>query len=129
MKTNKFFYIVMLFVLLVGTAVSFSSCSSDDDDIVSTTIADYYVEFSVYDRGTLSATEASQIATALNSSELEWDGYTLEHAKYEFNKELNTLVSNDPYPFDATFMASLKADSRTVYTKKIYFSKDGCRVI
>ena len=128
MKTNKFFYIVMLFVLLVGTAVSFSSCSSDDDGFVSTTIADYYVEFSVYDRGTLSAAEASQMAADLNTIGIEWNGYTLEEAKYAFDKLMNSLVDNDAYAFDATFMASLKADGRTVYTKKISFSKNGCRV-
>ena len=59
---------------------------------------------------------------------LTWNGYTLEEAKYAFDKLMNSLVDNDAYAFDATFMASLKADGRTVYTKKISFSKNGCRV-
>lgn len=129
MKTRKFWSILVVLALVLGSAVSFTSCSDDDDNNKSQALNDYYIEFSVADRGTLTASEASQIAAGLNTIGLEMNGVTYQEASYSFEHFLEGLVDTDEYEFELTLTASLKTGKKTVKTRNIRFSRNGCRLL
>lgn len=116
-----------MLALVLGSAVSFTSCS-DDDEKNSQALNDYYIEFSVADRGTLSASAASQIAGELTAAGVHMNGVTYQEASYRFDSALESLVDTDEYPFELTLKASLKTGNKTVKSRNIRFSRNGCRL-
>ncbi|MBQ0057071.1 MAG: hypothetical protein KBT20_05370 [Bacteroidales bacterium] len=125
---QKLFKLLFMLVLLLGTSVVTTSCDDDNETSTSQGIGDYYVEFSVDDKGTLSASEASQMAGELNSIGVTMDNCTREQAEYYFDTLLKSLVDNDVYSFEVTFKASLMLEKKVIKSKKLQFSRNGCRV-
>lgn len=125
MKTFK--HLSMLLALMM-CSFAFTACSDDDDDNKDNTLADYYVEFALVDKGTLTSAEASTLIGSLNSEDLTLDGYTYSEATYAFNKFTKELAEdlNEEHDYSVTFKANLKTDNKTVSSKTFYITKTGC---
>ena len=133
---NKFFenlqskWNVLAMVLIAMMSLSLASCDGDGDKDDPEELADYYFQFEVVDRGTLSDAQASAEMGQLNAAAPTLTAYKKSEAIYVFdtiveNLRVSYIGTND---FELSFRAKLMKAKSTVKSKVIHITTSGCRV-
>lgn len=134
---NKFFeklqskWNVLAMVLVAMMSLSFASCGGDDDDDGgSDALSDYYFQFEVVDRGTLSDAAASQLMGQLNADAGTLPAYKKSEAIYVFDSMVESLRVDfaGVNEFELSFRAKLMTGKSTVKSKVIHIKTIGCTV-
>lgn len=128
---NKLFASLCMVMAVLFTSFSLVSCDDDDDDTISD-IQDYYVEFSVKDKGTLTNQEANIMVGELNAEGYFVDDCSKSEAIHYFDewaRELSRELNEDSYNFEATIaMKLMDEQKKAVKQHLLMFSKAGCRL-
>lgn len=129
---NKFFASLFMVMAVLVSSFSFVSCGDDDDDPVISDIQDYYVEFSVKDKGTLTNQEATIMVGELNAEGYYIDDCSKSEAIHYFDewaRELSRALNEESYNFEATLaMKLMDEQKKAVKQHLLKFSKSGCRL-
>ena len=120
---------VLAMVLVAMMSLSFASCGGDDDDDVPE-LSDYYFQFEVVDRGTLSDAAASQLMGQLNADAGTLPAYKKSEAIYVFDSMVEDLRVNfsGMNEFELSFRVKLMTGKSTVKSKVIHIKTIGCTV-
>ena len=122
---------VLAMVLVAMMSLSFASCGGDDDDDVGgDALSDYYFQFEVVDRGTLSDAAASQLMGQLNADAGTLPAYKKSEAIYVFDSMVESLRVDfaGVNEFELSFRAKLMTNRTTVKSKVIHIKTIGCTV-
>lgn len=122
---------VLAMVLVAMMSLSFASCGGDDDDDGgSDALSDYYFQFEVVDRGTLSDAAASQLMGQLNADAGTLPAYKKSEAIYVFDSMVESLRVDfaGVNEFELSFRAKLMTGKSTVKSKVIHIKTIGCTV-
>ena len=122
---------VLAMVLVAMMSLSFASCGGDDDDDVGgDALSDYYFQFEVVDRGTLSDAMASQLMGQLNADAGTLPAYKKSEAIYVFDNMVESLRVDfaGVNEFELSFRAKLMTGKSTVKSKVIHIKTIGCTV-
>ena len=122
---------VLAMVLIAMMSLSFASCGGDDDDDVGgDPLSDYYFQFEVVDRGTLSDAMASQLMGQLNADAGTLPAYKKSEAIYVFDTMVESLRVDfaGVNEFELSFRAKLMTGKSTVKSKVIHIKTIGCTV-
>ena len=122
---------VLAMVLVAMMSLSFASCGGDDDDDVGgDVLSDYYFQFEVVDRGTLSDAAASQLMGQLNADAGTLPAYKKSEAIYVFDSMVESLRVDfaGVNEFELSFRAKLMTNRTTVKSKVIHIKKICCTV-
>lgn len=122
---------VLAMVLIAMMSLSFASCGGDDDDDVGgDALSDYYFQFEVVDRGTLSDAAASQLMGQLNADAGTLPAYKKSEAIYVFDSMVESLRVDfaGVNEFELSFRAKLMTNRTTVKSKVIHIKTIGCTV-
>ena len=122
---------VLAMVLIAMMSLSFASCGGDDDDDVGgDPLSDYYFQFEVVDRGTLSDAAASQLMGQLNADAGTLPAYKKSEAIYVFDSMVESLRVDfaGVNEFELSFRAKLMTGKSTVKSKVIHIKTIGCTV-
>ena len=122
---------VLAMVLIAMMSMSLASCGGDDDDdIGGDALNDYYFQFEVVDRGTLSDAAASQLMGQLNADAGTLTAYKKSEAVYVFDSMVESLRVNyaGVNEFELSFRAKLMSNRTTVKSKVIHIKTIGCTV-
>lgn len=122
---------VLAMVLVAMMSLSFASCGGDDDDDVGgDPLSDYYFQFEVVDRGTLSDATASQLMGQLNADAGTLPAYKKSEAIYVFDSMVESLRVDfaGVNEFELSFRAKLMTGKSTVKSKVIHIKTIGCTV-
>lgn len=122
---------VLAVALVAMMSVSLASCGSDGDDSGSeTTLNDYYFNFEVVDRGTLSDADANALMGQLNSTTGTMTAYTKAEAVYVFDQVVEDLRTSfaGVNEFELSFRVKLMTKTTTVKSKVINIKTIGCTV-
>ena len=122
---------VLAMVLVAMMSLSFASCGGDDDDDVGgDPLSDYYFQFEVVDRGTLSDAMASQLMGQLNADAGTLPAYKKSEAIYVFDSMVESLRVDfaGVNEFELSFRAKLMTGKSTVKSKVIHIKTIGCTV-
>lgn len=122
---------VLAMVLVAMMSLSFASCGGDDDDDVGgDALSDYYFQFEVVDRGTLSDAMASQLMGQLNAEAGSLTAYKKSEAIYVFDNMVESLRVDfaGVNEFELSFRAKLMTGKSTVKSKVIHIKTIGCTV-
>ena len=122
---------VLAVALVAMMSVSLASCGSDGDDSGSeTTLNDYYFNFEVVDRGTLSDADANALMGTLNSQTGTMTAYTKAEAIYVFDQVVEDLRTSfaGVNEFELSFRVKLMTKTTTVKQKVINIKTIGCTV-
>ena len=122
---------VLAMVLVAMMSLSFASCGGDDDDDVGgDPLSDYYFQFEVVDRGTLSDAAASQLMGQLNADAGTLPAYKKSEAIYVFDSMVESLRVDfaGVNEFELSFRAKLMTNRTTVKSKVIHIKTIGCTV-
>ena len=134
---NKFFenlqskWNVLAMVLVAMMSLSLASCGGDDDDDVGgDALSDYYFQFEVVDRGTLSDAMASQLMGQLNADAGTLPAYKKSEAIYVFDSMVESLRVDfaGVNEFELSFRVKLMTKTTTVKSKVINIKTIGCTV-
>lgn len=119
---------VLAIALVAMMSVSLTSCGSDGEDIPD--LADYYFQFEVVDRGTLSDAEASQLMGQLNAQTGTLPAYEKAQAIYVFDSLVEDLRTSfaGVNEFELSFRVKLMTKQTTVKSKVINIKTIGCTV-
>ena len=122
---------VLAMVLVAMMSLSLASCGDDDDDDVGgDALSDYYFQFEVVDRGTLSDAMASQLMGQLNADAGTLPAYKKSEAIYVFDNMVESLRVDfaGVNEFELSFRAKLMTGKSTVKSKVIHIKTIGCTV-
>lgn len=122
---------VLAMVLIAMMSMSLASCGGDDDDdIGGDALNDYYFQFEVVDRGTLSDAMASQLMGQLNADAGTLTAYKKSEAIYVFDTMVESLRVDfaGVNEFELSFRAKLMSNRTTVKSKVIHIKTIGCTV-
>ena len=122
---------VLAMVLVAMMSLSFASCGGDDDDDVGgDALSDFYFQFEVVDRGTLSDAAASQLMGQLNADAGTLPAYKKSEAIYVFDSMVESLRVDfaGVNEFELSFRAKLMTNRTTVKSKVIHIKTIGCTV-
>ena len=122
---------VLAMVLIAMMSLSFASCGGDDDDDGGgDALSDYYFQFEVVDRGTLSDAAASQLMGQLNADAGTLPAYKKSEAIYVFDSMVESLRVDfaGVNEFELSFRAKLMTNRTTVKSKVIHIKTIGCTV-
>lgn len=122
---------VLAVALVAMMSVSLASCGSDGDDSGGeTTLNDYYFNFEVVDRGTLSDADANALMGQLNSTTGTMTAYTKAEAVYVFDQVVEDLRTSfaGVNEFELSFRVKLMTKTTTVKSKVINIKTIGCTV-
>ena len=122
---------VLAMVLVAMMSLSFASCGGDDDDDGGgDALSDYYFQFEVVDRGTLSDATASQLMGQLNADAGTLPAYKKSEAIYVFDSMVESLRVDfaGVNEFELSFRAKLMTGKSTVKSKVIHIKTIGCTV-
>lgn len=122
---------VLAVALVAMMSVSLASCGSDGDDSGSeTTLNDYYFNFEVVNRGTLSDADANALIGTLNSQTGTMTAYTKAEAIYVFDQVVEDLRTSfaGVNEFELSFRVKLMTKTTTVKQKVINIKTIGCTV-
>ena len=122
---------VLAMVLIAMMSLSFASCGGDDDDDVGgDALSDYYFQFEVVDRGTLSDAAASQLMGQLNADAGTLPAYKKSEAIYVFDTMVESLRVDfaGVNEFELSFRAKLMTGKSTVKSKVIHIKTIVCTV-
>lgn len=122
---------VLAMVLVAMMSLSFASCGGDDDDDVGgDVLSDYYFQFEVVDRGTLSDAAASQLMGQLNADAGTLPAYKKSEAIYVFDSMVESLRVDfaGVNEFELSFRVKLMTGKSTVKSKVIHIKTIGCTV-
>lgn len=122
---------VLAMVLIAMMSMSLASCGGDDDDdIGGDALNDYYFQFEVVDRGTLSDAMASQLMGQLNADAGTLTAYKKSEAIYVFDSMVESLRVDfaGVNEFELSFRAKLMSNRTTVKSKVIHIKTIGCTV-
>ena len=122
---------VLAMVLVAMMSLSFASCGGDDDDDVGgDALSDFYFQFEVVDRGTLSDAAASQLMGQLNADAGTLPAYKKSEAIYVFDSMVESLRVDfaGVNEFELSFRAKLMTGKSTVKSKVIHIKTIGCTV-
>lgn len=122
---------VLAMVLIAMMSMSLASCGGDDDDdIGGDALNDYYFQFEVVDRGTLSDAVASQLMGSLNAEAGTLTAYKKSEAIYVFDTMVESLRVDyaGVNEFELSFRAKLMTNRTTVKSKVIHIKTIGCTV-
>ena len=122
---------VLAMVLVAMMSLSFASCGGDDDDDVGgDPLSDYYFQFEVVDRGTLSDAAASQLMGQLNADAGTLPAYKKSEAIYVFDSMVESLRVDfaGVNEFELSFRVKLMTGKSTVKSKVIHIKTIGCTV-
>ena len=122
---------VLAMVLIAMMSMSLASCGGDDDDdIGGDALSDYYFQFEVVDRGTLSDAAASQLMGQLNADAGTLTAYKKSEAIYVFDTMVESLRVDfaGVNEFELSFRAKLMTNRTTVKSKVIHIKTIGCTV-
>lgn len=122
---------VLAVALVAMMSVSLASCGSDGDDSGSeTTLNDYYFNFEVVNRGTLSDADANALMGTLNSQTGTMTAYTKAEAIYVFDQVVEDLRTSfaGVNEFELSFRVKLMTKTTTVKQKVINIKAIGCTV-
>ena len=122
---------VLAVALVAMMSVSLASCGSDGDDSGSeTTLNDYYFNFEVVNRGTLSDADANALMGTLNSQTGTMTAYTKAEAIYVFDQVVEDLRTSfaGVNEFELSFRVKLMTKTTTVKQKVINIKTIGCTV-
>jgi len=122
---------VLAVALVAMMSVSLASCGSDGDDSGSeNTRNDYYFQFEVVNRGTLSDADANALMGQLNSQTGTMAGYTKADAVYVFETLVEDLRTSfaGVNEFELSFRVKLMTKTTTVKSKVINIKAIGCTV-
>ena len=122
---------VLAMVLIAMMSLSFASCGGDDDDDGGgDALSDYYFQFEVVDRGTLSDAMASQLMGQLNADAGTLPAYKKSEAIYVFDSMVESLRVDfaGVNEFELSFRAKLMTNRTTVKSKVIHIKTIGCTV-
>ena len=122
---------VLAVALVAMMSVSLASCGSDGDDSGSeTTLNDYYFNFEVVNRGTLSDADANALMGTLNSQTGTMTAYTKAEAIYVFDQVVEDLRTSfaGVNEFELSFRVKLMTKTTTVKSKVINIKTIGCTV-
>ena len=122
---------VLAMVLVAMMSLSFASCGGDDDDDVGgDALSDYYFQFEVVDRGTLSDAAASQLMGQLNADAGTLPAYKKSVAIYVFDSMVESLRVDfaGVNEFELSFRVKLMTGKSTVKSKVIHIKTIGCTV-
>ena len=119
---------VLAMVLVAMMSLSLASCGGDDDDDVGgDALSDYYFQFEVVDRGTLSDAMASQLMGQLNADAGTLPAYKKSEAIYVFDSMVESLRVDfaGVNEFELSFRAKLMTGKSTVKSKVIHINTNG----
>ena len=122
---------VLAVALVAMMSVSLASCGSDGDDSGSeNTLNDYYFQFEVVNRGTLSDADANALMGTLNSQTGTMTAYTKAEAIYVFDSVVEDLRTSfaGVNEFELSFRVKLMTKTTTVKSKVINIKTIGCTV-
>lgn len=122
---------VLAVALIAMMSVSLASCGSDGDDSGSeSTLNDYYFQFEVVNRGTLSDADANALMGQLNSQTGTMTAYTKAEAIYVFDSVVEDLRTSfaGVNEFELSFRVKLMTKTTTVKSKVINIKTIGCTV-
>ena len=121
---------VLAMVLIAMMSLSFASCGEDDDDVGGDALSDYYFQFEVVDRGTLSDAAASQLMGQLNADAGTLPAYKKSEAIYVFDSMVESLRVDfaGVNEFELSFRVKLMTGKSTVKSKVIHIKTIGCTV-
>lgn len=122
---------VLAVALVAMMSVSLASCGSDGDDSGSeNTLNDYYFQFEVVDRGTLSDADANALMGQLNSTTGTMTAYTKAEAVYVFDSVVESLRTNYTgyNGFELSFRVKLMTKTTSVKSKIIHIKTMDCTV-
>ena len=122
---------VLAMVLVAMMSLSLVSCGGDDDDDVGgDALSDYYFQFEVVDRGTLSDAMASQLMGQLNADAGTLPAYQKSQAIYVFDSMVESLRVDfaGVNEFELSFRAKLMTGKSTVKSRVIHIKTIGCTV-
>lgn len=122
---------VLAVALVAMMSVSLASCGSDGDDSGSeNTLNDYYFQFEVVDRGTLSDADANALMGQLNSTTGTMTAYTKAEAVYVFDNVVESLRTNYTgyNGFELSFRVKLMTKTTSVKSKIIHIKTMDCTV-
>ncbi len=116
-------------VLVAMMSLSLASCDTTDDPDVPD-LADYYFQFEVVDRGTLSDAVASQLMGQLNADAGTLPAYEKSQAIYVFDNMVESLRVDfsGVNEFELSFRAKLMTGKTTVKSRVIHIKTIGCTV-
>ena len=118
-------------VLVAMMSLSLASCGGDDDDDGGgDALSDYYFQFEVVDRGTMSDAQASAEMGNLNAAFEPMTAYEKSQAIYVFDTLVERLrVSySGVNEFEVSFRVKLMTGKTTVKSRVIHIKTIGCTV-
>lgn len=120
---------VLVMVLIALMSLSLASCKDDPEDDVDA-LADYYFQFEVVDRGTMSDAQASAEMGNLNAAFEPMTAYEKSQAIYVFDTLVERLrVSySGVNEFEVSFRVKLMTGKTTVKSRVIHIKTIGCTV-
>lgn len=121
---------VMTIALVAMMSIGFSSCGGDDDDPVIDERGDFYYQFTLVDRGTLSESEATKLIGALTADSPTYTASTKADAIYRYEKEVENLRVgfSGNNSFEVAFKIELKVKQTVVKSNVIRIYRSGCVV-
>lgn len=123
---------VLAVALVAMMSFGLTSCGSDSDDESGgdTTLNDYYFNFEVVDRGTLSDADANALMGQLNATTGTMTAYTKAEAVYVFDSVVESLRTNYTgyNGFELSFRVKLMTKTTTVKSKVIHIKTMDCTV-
>lgn len=123
---------VLAVALVAMMSFGLTSCGSDSDDESGSenTLNDYYFNFEVVDRGTLSDADANALMGQLNSTTGTMTAYTKAEAVYVFDQVVEDLRTSfaGVNEFELSFRVKLMTKTTTVKSKVIHIKTIGCTV-
>ena len=123
---------VLAVALVAMMSFGLTSCGSDSDDESGndTTLNDYYFNFEVVDRGTLSDAQANALMGELNATAGTMTAYTKAEAIYVFDTVVENLRINyaGVNEFELSFRVKLMTKTTTVKSNVIHIKTIGCTV-
>lgn len=127
---KKFFTSLVMVMMVLFSSLALVSCEPDPDPIDE--FNDYYVEFSIKDRGTLTNQEASQMTGELNAMGFYIDDSSRSEAVHYFDewaRELSRDLNKERYDFDCSlYMKLMNEKKNSVAQHTLTFSSNGCRL-
>ena len=123
---------VLAVALVAMMSFGLTSCGSDSDDESGSenTLNDYYFNFEVVDRGTLSDADANALMGQLNSTTGTMTAYTKAEAVYVFDSFVESLRTNYTgyNGFELSFRVKLMTKTTAVKSKVIHIKTMDCTV-
>jgi hypothetical protein len=120
---------VMAIALVAMMSIGFSSCGGDDDPVIDER-GDFYYQFTLVDRGTLSESEATKLIGGLTADSPTYTASTKADAIYRYEKEVENLRVgfSGNNSFEVAFKIELKVKQTVVKSNVIRIYRSGCVV-